>query len=165
MSEALQAHMWPQMKLKESRHAGRAGLTRNGVDVSRTGDSDGGIDEHRTRDLSSDSATNSTGVQPRVDQSNDCASDAPSTSVSLPPNAARVTSSGDQTDSSSASSQARLDSLLGASDMELLEKGLGDAGDDGVEDFETLFAKFAEMKGKPHESHACMCPYMAYSPQ
>lgn len=48
----------------------------------------------------------------------------------------------------SSSSKARLDNLLGASDIQLLERGLDVAGDDGGEDFESLFARFAEMKSE-----------------
>ena len=147
VSEALQAHMWPVMNFKESRHAGRASQTRNGVDASQT-DCHTPTEKHGTDDSSSDCTTNSTEVQtdPKVDQIRESASvssDVPATSVS-------AASSGDQTDSSPAHSQVRLDSLLAASDMELLESGLGE---DGSEDFETLFAKFAEMKSKPSSAH------------
>ena len=149
VSEALQAHMWPVMNFKESRHAGRASQTRNGVDASQT-DCHTPTEKHRTDDSSSDCTANSNEVQtdPRVDQIRESASvssDVPTTSVSQ-----NATCSGEQTASSSAPSQARMDSLLAASDMELLESGLGE---DGGEDFETLFAKFAEMKSKPSSAH------------
>ena len=136
ISEALQAHMWPEMTLKKSRPVSHSCECSYRGDSSQSNVSDNGVDK-RTGDLSSDCRSSSTSPNVRADPSlQSCAGNA---------------STNEQTDtntseSSSAPSQARLDSLLADTDhMQLLERGLGD---DTGEDFESLFARFAEMKSK-----------------
>ena len=143
VSEALQAHMWPDMRLKER---GRRGEDEDDGGVCN-GEGGGGGEfvssscnerTSRSTDATStsavngeDSKTKETGpgrTDPK-DNEKSCSSSTPAGS-SLP-------AGGDN----GTSSEARLNDLLGASDM-------GDGGGEKVvEDFESLFAKFADMKG------------------
>lgn len=133
VSEALQAHMWPEMVLKKSKSLGQYGgdtsPNHDGQDIddserSRANCELNGIDQ-RTQDCTSSE------VCPTSKAHGDGSTGRTGTSVA-----------------ESSSSKARLDSLLGASDIQLLERGLDVAGDDGGEDFESLFARFAEMKSE-----------------
>ena len=133
VSEALQAHMWPEMVLKKSKS-----LAQCGGDTTHNHDGEDIDDSKRSM---ANSELN--GIDQRTQ---DCNS-----SELCPTSKARRDGSTGHTGASvaeSSSSKARLDSLLGASDMQLLERGLDVVGDDEGEDFESLFARFAEMKSE-----------------
>lgn len=130
VAEALQAHIWPDMVLKKSKSLPQT--------YSDTCPNHNGGDETKT----SRSTCELNGEDQRTE---DCTSEAGATSKTQ-----RDGDTAGQTDGGvgESSSQARLDSLLGASDIQLLERGLDVAGDGGGEDFESLFGRFAEMKGE-----------------
>ena len=135
ISEALQAHMWPEMSLKK--YGRRGGDENSGTDGAMcNGGNDGTERTCDSTDVSSTAVRDGTTVE-EARQS----TDANDTETSVCSGSSSSATAGSlPTDESSAS---RLNELLGASDTEILERG----GEKGVEDFEALFAKFADMKG------------------
>ena len=140
VSEALQAHMWPLMTLK-SRPAAASGSEANcshSEDRSQSSTTGNGVDQ-RTREPSQSTSEGTATGSSVGDTSQGSGRD--STARALEHGSSGGKSNGGE------SSQARLDSLLGASDLQLLENGLDESGDGSEGDFESLFAKFAQMKG------------------
>ena len=160
VSEALQAHMWPNMKLKDKK------LSPLTPDCCVSSYGAGGSDEKNEKigNSSGDCCNGYSGIEndPKVDQSNESrtsshTSPAPTSHTShshishshispshtnVPTHAQTLHSKAAQPDS-----EARLDSLLGVNDSMQVLKGLTETDNSG-EEFEHLFAKFADMKGK-----------------
>ena len=121
--------MWPDMVLKTSKSLAQGGGTCPNHD-----DEDDGKRSRSNCELN--------GMDKRTQ---DCTGEACPTSKT---HGGGSTAGHSGPSAAESSSKARLDSLLGASDIQLLERGLDVVGDDGGEDFESLFARFAEMKSE-----------------
>ena len=135
--EALQAHMWPVMSLTGSRE-------RNVCNGEREGErecvANGDVD--RDNNSGEDDATNSSSSSAAVVGSGASnftpSSDCRERDVSSVPQPS-------ERDVDSSPREARFDNLTGgASPIEELQQGMAEGE---VEDFDTLFSKFAEMKG------------------
>ena len=146
ISEALQAHMWPHMTLKSTsdRH-GEGEDSREQTSSVCLDDEVGDERESEPRvvnESKSCSETSSTGLSSTATKS-------ASTDVADSNSGINIT-----TTNTSTTQQCRLDSLLATTTSSVLERPDNEGGDreegeeDGVDDFETLFAKFADMKGK-----------------
>ena len=147
VSEALQAHVWPLMTLK-SRPVAASGSEANcshSEDRSQSSTTGNEVDQ-RTREPSQNTSQSTSEGAATGSSAGDTSQRSADTGRDSTASALEHGSSGGKSNGGE-SSQARLDSLLGASDLQLLENGLDESGDGSGEDFESLFAKFAQMKG------------------
>ena len=136
VSEALQAHMWPEMSLKK--HGRRGGDENSGTAGAMcNGGNEGTERTCGSTDVSSTAVKDLTTVE-ETRQS----PDAKDTETSVCSGSSSATAGSLKSPPTDESSSSRLNELLGSSGMETLERG----GEKGVEDFEALFAKFADMK-------------------
>ena len=139
--------MWPLMTLK-SRPVAASGSEANcnhSEDRSQSSTTGNEVDQ-RTREPSQSTSQSTSEGEATGSSVGDTSQRSADTGRDSTASALEHGSSGGKSNGGE-SSQARLDSLLGASDLQLLENGLDESGDGSGEDFESLFAKFAQMKG------------------
>ena len=136
VSEALQAHMWPEMSLKK--HGRRGGDENSGTAGAMC---NGGNDETERTCGSTDVSSTAVKDLTTVEETRQSL-DAKDTETSVCSGSSSATAGSLKSPPTDESSSSRLNELLGSSGMETLERG----GEKGVEDFEALFAKFADMK-------------------